>query len=139
MFKKDPPFKIEEAFYQKWAAGIKEGGSGINIHIQFAEMEPNVLVQNIYFREHILEAKGSVNTPKNFTAHLNNNSKPRNLVMDSDPLKEAKNTPYAEFPFQLEKNEAVVSYWFEGERSYYKIHSLSEKKAIAYPQALPQQ
>lgn len=137
VFEKNPPFKIEESYFQKWTSGVEEGGSGINVHILFSEMEPNMAIQNIYFRNHILEAKSSPNDPNNFTAHLKKDSDKRSFVMDSDPLKEAQNTPSEEFPFHLDENEAVISYWFEGKRNYYKVHNLSEKREIAYPQAPP--
>ena len=113
VFEKNPPFKIDEAFYQKWAAGIEEGGSGINIHIRFSAIDPNVVVQNIYFRDHILEAKNSLQSPDDYVAHLSNNSQKRSVIMDSDQMKEAQNTPTNEFPFQLDENEAGNSYWFQ--------------------------
>ncbi len=135
MFEKNPPFKIEDAFYQKWAAGIQEGGSGIHISIKLKDLDPNVVVQNIYFREHILEAKNSLQALNNFSAHLINNTNKTTIVMDINPVKEAENTPSNEFPFELDQNEAVISYWFEGERNYFKVHNLTEKREIAYPQA----
>ena len=41
----NPPFKIAEAYYQNWVAGIKEGGSGTNVHITFSEIDPYVVIQ----------------------------------------------------------------------------------------------
>jgi len=35
MFEKKPPFTVKEAYFQKWVAGIKEGGSGISVHLIF--------------------------------------------------------------------------------------------------------
>jgi|26BtaG_2_1085354.scaffolds.fasta_scaffold00041_28 hypothetical protein len=137
VFEKNPPFKIEDAFFQRWAAGIKEGGSGINISILLKEMQPDIAVQNIYFRSHILEAKNAPNNSNTFTANLVHGSSAKGVIMDSDSMKEAQNTPYDEFPFELKDNEAVISYWFDGKRNYFKIHNLSEKQEIAYPQAPP--
>lgn len=139
MFEQDPPFTVEKAFYQKWKAGVKDGGSGINIHIEFENIQPDVVIQNIYFQQHVLEAKKSFEAPNNYTAQLIQNSEKRNFVMDSNSLNEAQNTPSPEFPFQLKENEGVISYWHEGERNYYKIHNLSEKRELAYPQAPPHQ
>ncbi len=136
MFEKAPPFKLEEAYFQKWVAGIKEGGSGINIHLNFSTLEPHVIIQDIYFRNCILEAKGSLETPERYVAYLSNNSK-IDTVMDRDPIKETKNTPSQDFPFALGNNEAVVSYWFGGKKNFYKIPNLVEKKQIAYPQSGP--
>ncbi|TXD70314.1 hypothetical protein [Aequorivita lipolytica] len=135
-FEQNPPFKIAEAYYQNWVAGVKEGGSGTNVHITFSEIDPNVVIQNIYFKKQILEAKGNVNEPKQFVGYLKNEQQ-RDIIMDSDPIKEAQNTPSKTFPFELENNQAVVEYWFSGKKNYYKIINLSQKEMIPYPQANP--
>ncbi|MGO3184442.1 MAG: hypothetical protein ACTIJ9_16565 [Aequorivita sp.] len=135
-FVQNPPFKISEAYYQNWVAGVEEGGSGVNVHINFSEIDKDVVIQNIYFKNHILEAKGNVNEPKQFVGYLKNKEQ-SGVIMDSDPMKEAQNTPSEVFPFELENNEAVLEYWFAGEKNYYKISNLSEKDRIPYPQTNP--
>lgn len=135
-FEQNPPFKITEAYYQNWVAGIKDGGSGTNIHVGFSEKDKDVVIQHIYFRNQILEAKGNINEPNQFIGYLKNENQ-RDIVMDSDPMKEAENTPAKTFPFQLENDQAVVEYWFEGKKNYYKISNLAEKEMIPYPQANP--
>ena len=132
----NPPFKIVEAYTQSWVAGTKEGGSGTNIHLVLSEMEDDVVVQNVYFRNQILEAKGNINEPNQFVAHLYNDSQD-DIIMDSETIKEAQNTPLKTFPFSLESNQAIVEYWFGGKRNYYKITNLSQKEMIPYPQANP--
>ena len=134
----DPPFRVIEAFYQNWVAGVEVGGSGVNIHLTFSEKDADVLIQNIYFRNAILEAKGNINAPNKFVGYLNNNTK-RDVIMDADPMKEAKNTISDEFPFQLKDNEAVVEYWYGGKKNYYKIGNISQRDMIPYPQANPNQ
>ncbi len=132
----NPPFKITEAYYQNWVAGVRDGGSGTNVHIAFSEMSPNVIIQNIYFRNQILEAKGNINEPSKYVGYLKNEPQ-RDVIMDVDPMKEAMNTPPKTFPFQLEDNQAVVEYWFGGKKNYYKISNLTQKDMIPYPQANP--
>ncbi|SRX52664.1 hypothetical protein AEQU1_00531 [Aequorivita sp. CIP111184] len=132
----NPPFKIADAYYQNWVAGVKDGGSGTNIHITFNELDPDVIIQNIYFRNQMLEAKGNINEPSNYVGYLKNDA-PRDVIMDADPMKEAQNTPIKKFSFELENNQAVVEYWFNGKKSYYKILNLSQKEMIPYPQANP--
>ncbi|MCG2417418.1 hypothetical protein K8089_00180 [Aequorivita sp. F47161] len=133
----NPPFKITEAYYQNWVAGIKEGGSGTNVHIVLNDLKPEVTIKNIYFREQILEAKNTAATPNEFVGYLRDVQ--RDMVMDADPLKETQNTPPKPFPFQLEENQAVVEYQFGGKNNYYKITNLSHKDMIPYPQANPNQ
>lgn len=132
----NPPFKISEAYYQNWAAGVEQGGTGANVHINFSEIDPDVVIQNIYFKNRILEAKGNVNEPMQFVGYLKNDEQ-ADVVMDSDPMKEAQNSPSKSFPFELEENQAVVEYWYGGKKNYYKIIRLSEKEMIPYPQAKP--
>ena len=135
-FVQNPPFKISEAYYQNWVAGVEEGGSGTNVHINFSELDSNVVIQNIYFKNQILEAKGNVNEPLQFVGYLKNEAK-TDIIMDSDPMKEAQNTPSKIFPFELEANEAVLEYWFSGKKNYYKVSNLSQKNMIPYPQSNP--
>jgi hypothetical protein len=132
----NPPFKIANAHYQKWVAGVQGGGSGINVFITLSDVDKDVVVQDIYFRKHILEAKNSIQKPNEYIGYLINKNN-RNVVMDRDPVKEAQNTPSKPFPFQLADNEAVISYWFGGKKNYYKISNLAEKELIPYPKANP--
>ncbi|MEM0517571.1 MULTISPECIES: hypothetical protein [Aequorivita] len=134
----NPPFKITEAYYQNWVAGIKEGGSGTNVHITFGEMEPAVIVKNIYFRNHILTAKSTEMSPNKFVGYLQNSAQ-RDIIMDENPVKETQNTISKSFPFQLEHNQAMVEYQYKEKRNYYKITNLSQRDMIPYPQANPNQ
>lgn len=132
-FVQNPPFKISEAYYQDWVAGVEEGGSGTNVHINFSEIDPDVVIQNIYFKNHTIEAKGNINDPNQYVGYFKKERK-ADVIMDADPMKEAQNTPSKVFPFELEANEAVVEYWFAGKKNYYKISNLSQKDIIPYPQ-----
>ncbi len=137
-FTQNPPFKISESYFQDWVAGVKEGGSGTNIHLNFSEKDPDVVIQNIFFRNQILEAKGNINEPNHFVGYLINEvQRDRDVVMDKDPLKEAQNTLSNSFPFQLLDNEAVIEYWFGGTKNYFKISNISKKDMIPYPQSNP--
>ena len=136
MFEENPPFKIEEAYFQKWVAGIKEGGSGINVYLIFRTIDHEVVIQDIYFQNQIRKMQNSLKNHNEYVARLSNNSR-KDVVMDIDPMKEAQNTPSQNFPFELKENEAVVSYLFKGKKNYFKIPNLTEKNQIAYPQSNP--
>jgi hypothetical protein len=135
-FVETPPFKVAEAYYQKWVAGVEEGGSGTNVHITFNEIDKDVVIQNIYFKNHKLEAKSNINEPNKYVGYLKNEMK-TDVIMDSDTMKEAQNTLSKTIPFQLEENQAVLEYWFGGKKNYYKIENLSKKEMIPYPKANP--
>lgn len=136
MFEKKPPFTINEAYFQKWVAGIKEGGSGISVHLVFGQIDPNVEIEDLFFRNQVLKTQNSKVNKNEYIAQLSFSSE-NEITMDIDPMKESVNTPPQDFSFQLNENEAVVGYLFEGKRSYFKISDLSEKPQIAYPQSNP--
>ena len=136
MFEKNPPFTIKEAYFQKWVAGIKEGGSGIRIHLVFASISPDVEIEALFFRDQVLKIQESKANNYEYIAQLSH-SPEKETIMDIDPVKEAVNTPPQHFPFELDDNQAVVEYRFEGKKRYFKISHLVEKSQIAYPQSNP--
>ncbi len=133
-FEQNPPFKIENAYYQDWIAGVEGGGAGTNIFINFKSIDENVVVQNIYFQNQKLEAKTSQQNLNIVSGHLIN-VKNKGVIMDSDPMKEATNTVNEKFPFQLKENEAVLEYWFKGEKNYFKLSGIQKKELLPYPSA----
>jgi len=126
-----PPFIIEDVYSQKWMAGVKGGGSGTNIYFNIKKIESETLINEIYFRSRIIKAE---NTTQNLFVGYFKIDKIRDVIMDSNPTKEAKNIPPKPFPFKLEENEAVLSYILKGRDYYYKVSNITEKKTQAYPQ-----
>ena len=65
------------------------------------------------------------------------NDNNKDIIMDADIIKEAQNTPPEKIPFQLEENEAVISYTYKGSVQYYKISNIIKDEVIAFPEAKP--
>ncbi|MCF6306626.1 MAG: hypothetical protein L3J09_01585 [Flavobacteriaceae bacterium] len=135
----NPPFTISKTYCQKWVAGVKGGGSGINLIITFSSVSEGIDFNEIYFRGKIIEATSK---KQNQIVGYFKNETNQNVIMDSDISKEAANTPPQKFPFQLEDNEAVISYSNsdsnrEEKTYYYKISNIEEKEMLAYPQSNP--
>lgn len=134
-FEKTPPFVISEIYSQDWVAGVKGGGSGTNLHITFSSMQEGLIIENVYFRK-------KTETPKltgkalSYTCYFKGDLN-RDVIMDSDPAKEAQNTPRVPFPFDLKNNEAIINYVLNGKNGYFKINEIEEKPMIAYPAANP--
>lgn len=128
----NPPFSIEDAYSQELVAGVKGGGSGTNIYLKIENLEPGTLINEVYFRSKTIKAK---NTTKNLFVGYFKNDKNRDVIMDSNPTKEAENIPPKPFPFKLAENEAVLSYIFKGRDYYYKLLDITEKETLAYPQS----
>ncbi len=124
-------------YYQNWVAGVKGGGSGTNLFIAkslIAPIKPN----SVYFRGkivtfevlkvggdyYIARFKGSANQQSDYQMNLDShkeygNDIPKELVQD--------------FPFDLTKQEAVISYYQDDKLMYLKITNIQEKPSVPYP------
>ena len=131
-FVEEPPFKIQQAQFQKWVAGVQGGGSGVNVQVTILEIQEGVQIKEMYFREQIVKARSNFETPDYFTGEFLNQPRP-DVIMDGDAVQEAQNTPPREFPFQLKDDEAVISYSLKGEVYFVKVSSMEEKPMLAYP------
>ncbi|GAB5400699.1 MAG: hypothetical protein Aureis2KO_22840 [Aureisphaera sp.] len=131
-----PPFNITGSYFQKWVAGVQEGGSGINVHLIIEGISEEIEVRNVYFRGQITKANSMPEQPDKFVAYFKKGQN-RDVIMDSDITKEAKNTPLGDFPFDLDDDEAVISYFHKDTEKYFKISDIEEKPLIAYPGTNP--
>lgn len=123
-FVTNPKFKITNATYHSWTGG-QPGVGGINVKVEL-ENASKINFDSIYFRGR--KVKAEVNSTQNKTSLLGYFSKKNknisDLVLDKNPTKELKNTlPTKEtpFPFELDKNEAVISYNNKEITKYLKI------------------
>ncbi|MBX2828977.1 MAG: hypothetical protein KTR22_12500 [Flavobacteriaceae bacterium] len=132
----EPPFKIAGSYFQKWVAGVEQGGSGVNVYITIKDISEDIEIRNVYFRNKVGKAKVNPSNPDKFVAYFKKEMN-RDIIMDSDPAKEAKNTPSDEFPFDLDDDEAVISYFQNDTEKYFKISEIEEKPMIAYPSTNP--
>jgi hypothetical protein len=127
----NPPFKIIEATYSTWNGG-QPGVQGIlvNIKIDNAEIE----LDSVYFRNKStklkLEKTAQLPFYKGSFVLPNPNN---NLQLDIDSTKEfgnqVPNFP-EKIPFQLNQNEAIVSYYYKNKINYYKILNVVEVKNL---------
>ena len=132
----DPPFSIDDVYYQKWVAGVQGGGSGINVHITFKDFREDVRIDSIYFRNKVEKAQNAPQQREQYVGYFKTETN-RAINMDINPKEEAKNIPPTPFPFKLSENEAVVSYYKNGIIKYYKIKGIRQKQMLAYPQSKP--
>jgi len=120
---KEAPFKIKEATYQEWVAGVKGGGAGITISLFIADFDPSkIKIDSIYFRNH-KEAlsKRSENYVANIKTDLNNR---KDVILHKNAQNEYGNqAPVAKktIPFNLSNKEAVISFTENNRVKYIKI------------------
>lgn len=133
------PFEIGEAYYQKWIAGVKGGGSGINIFIPIISNPNNVMLDSVYFR-----GKQSKIETVNKTLFIGRfktatNTK-KDIVMSSEPYAEYGNKAPSftkKSPFKLNDDECVVSYIINNKVKYLKISNNFKKEHKIYQSAPP--
>jgi hypothetical protein len=127
-------FKVLDANYQSWIAGIRGGGSGLNVSFLASNLDlKDIDIDSLFFRGQIakVEKKQTVYIAR-FKTNVN---KVLDLIMHGETDAEYGNKPpikESNFPFKLEDDEATVSYKEKGIQKYFKI-KLNKKAPALYP------
>lgn len=130
---------FSESYYQRWTAGVKGGGSGINIYLTL-KPEVNldaesIQVEGIYFKDFYTKLQFYPPTKFQGAIKTKGNSKDAFELLqggsvNKDPKEDTEKK--IEIPFQLENNEAVISYKKKGVQKYVKI-TLVKKDMMNQP------
>lgn len=143
-FEENPPFVVSDPTVQIVAAGKEEGGVLTELSFRFTAADPQKIEpDSLYFRGRVLKPSltdtetGVVMSARYAEVGL---IKP-DLTMHADSLREVGNQPPAPlpdtrpFPFELKRDEAVLSYRLKAEpgRRYYRISGIVEKPARIMP------
>ncbi len=141
----EAPFTIKDPSCQDYAAGREEGGTGFTLSLPIADNAGDVTFEEVYFRGHIMKPT-IVQSDNGYVLecnHKNENTEMKtDMVMHADPKEEIGNQPPAipksnqkEFPFELDKDEVVISYREKGEDRtlYFKMKGVKEKLPLVYP------
>ena len=124
-FEYQPPFTIKPVVFQEWYAGIKVGGTGINVFLPISEVKGNIVFDEVYFRN----LKGKlIKKENNYMATLKNPTRQYTFKKAEKP---------ADYPFDLADNECVISYIENGKTKFYKILALNEVAGIYYENGPP--
>lgn len=125
VFEEQLPFKVKPVAFQEWYAGIKVGGTGINIFVPITDLDENIKIDRVYFRN--LTAELSIRDDKYFAVLKN---KSRNYTF-------RKSEASADYPFRLKDSECVVSYIENGTTKYLKIDDVNEFVGVYYENGPP--
>ncbi|WP_339752755.1 hypothetical protein [uncultured Winogradskyella sp.] len=124
-FEEQTPFKVKPVYFQEWYAGIKVGGTGINIYVPVVNKTNNVQLDSIYFRN----LKGKlIEKGGRYSALLKNKAGDYTFKISESAV---------EYPFTLLNNECAISYIENGETKYLKISKTSELAGIYYENGPP--
>ena len=119
------PESMDKVYYQSWVAGVKGGGSGINIIV---ETKGNIDLEQVYFRGQIADFE----TKPNSKLHIG-----RFVTEGNRETSMTQTTENQDFPFDLSKNDCVISYSENGKVKYFKIENLEEKPMETLPMSAP--
>jgi hypothetical protein len=136
----EAPFTMGTVYYEKWVAGVKGGGSGINLGMTLTKLPEDIVLDSVYFRG--MKAPLVKETTEKgilYLAHFKTElNKKKDIISHEDPKMEVGNEPPSiqeKIPFELKENEAVISYLHKGKKRYYKIEGIKAKPQVAYPSA----
>jgi hypothetical protein len=124
-FETQTPFNVEPVSFQEWYAGIKIGATGLNVFLPVTNVNQNVAIDSIYFRN--LKGKLEKKNGK-YVAVLENTSKGYTFKKSERP---------DDYPFELLDYECVISYTENGITKYHKISQLNEVAGTYYENGPP--
>jgi len=108
---KKTPVTITNSIYQNWVGG-QPGSQGTLVSIKLNAPDKKMEFDSIYFNGKAVKLQS--NLVKN----------PNDVIMHADPKKEFGNAPpklAAKIPFELEKNDAIISYIINDKKRYFKV------------------
>ncbi|WP_298901062.1 hypothetical protein [uncultured Psychroserpens sp.] len=124
-FENQAPFKLKPVYFQEWYAGIKVGTTGLNVFLPLTNVNQNVTIDSIYFRN----LKGKlVKKEGKYVAVLENAFKGYTFKKTERP---------DDYPFELLDYECVISYIENGVVKYYKTSQLNEVAGTYYENGPP--
>lgn len=84
-FEQQPPFTIKPVVFQEWYAGIKVGGTGINVFVPVSNVNEGIVFNEVYFRN----LKGK-------------------LVKSGNKYKAVLKNPSRHYTFQKPENQQII-------------------------------
>ncbi|MCK7589560.1 hypothetical protein M0G43_03130 [Subsaxibacter sp. CAU 1640] len=133
------PIDVEEVYFQKWVAGVKGGGSGIDLFIHSKNKATAIELDSVYFRGKAVKLETIKDENLIYVGRFKTEfNKKQDIVMSSDPNEEygnsVPNIP-KKIPFELKDSECVISYKQNGDIRYFKLENITEKPSQNYPSA----
>ena len=128
-FVKKAPFTIKNASYSYWSGG-RPGVGGVTLKI---ETNNSIKLDSVYFRNKKISLKERNSVYTATITHSNNRKK---QIIHYNTKKEYGNKApdvSVKIPFELKKNEAIVTFYIKNKEKLFKIENLIETKPIEFP------
>jgi len=127
-----------QVYYQNWVAGVRGGGSGMDLYISKSVVGDKKLI-TAYFKGKSVKFDPMVENSNIYIARFKGEANKRyDINMEADAINEYGNTiPVNKdsIPFKLAPNDAVVSYLENKALKYLKLINIPKKESLAYPSA----
>lgn len=135
----EAPFTISKAICQTWVGGMEQTGHGTEVTLDLEALQTDqIILKEMYFRGRIGDITMAT-TADGIKATCNFIEQPKEIAMHSDPAKEVGNQPprlksekEMKFPFELEPDEAVVSYMENDSLKFFKVVDVVDKPGRIY-------
>jgi len=132
---KKAPVTITNSTYQNWVGG-QPGSKGTLVSIKLNAPDKKMEFDSIYFNGKAVKLKSTlVKNELTLTGNFRVITRPNDVIMHADPKKEFGNTPpklAAKIPFELEKNDAIISYIMNDKKRYFKVSGIKKTKTLFY-------
>ena len=128
-------FTISEIYYQSWVAGVRGGGSGINIHIVFKDNLPNyVQLKKIQLLHYTTDTIDVVENLK----YIGRIKTERNqLKLEEDPINEYGNEVPIKLENSLKEGQVLLTFENDGKEFTQLIENVKQVEMLAYPSTKP--
>jgi len=121
------PFKVTHATYNNV---VGDESNSRRIHISIEIDNPKIELDSVFFRNMKTDLKRENGSSSSiFVGILISSNTQKDYILHKNPVEEYGNKApniHQNIPFDLEENEAVVSYFYNKETQYYKIIVLKE-------------
>ncbi len=136
---KKAPMEFGDVYAQKWVAGVKGGGSGINVFIPVKDT--TIPLDSMFFRGQKVKLEFTGGDQALYAGRfLTDFNQPEDIILSSDMREESKNMlPKLKevMPFEFNDDECIITYRKEDKTMYYKISNIETKQPQHYPSAAP--
>lgn len=133
MFSQD--FTISEIYFQHWVAGVRGGGSGINIHVTFKEKLPaNVQLKKMQLLHYttfgidVMENSQYIGRIKTERNQLNLEENQVNEYGNEVPIKQENS---------LKEGQVLLTFEKDGKEFTRLIENVKQVEMLAYPSTKP--
>lgn len=128
-------FPISEIYYQSWVAGVRGGGSGIDVHVEFTNELPKDTelkeVQLLNYTSYKVE-----NTEKTkYIARIKTEA--NEMVLAENPKDEYGNQTPIKKENSLKKGDVLLIFEKNGDTFTQLVENVKEVEMLAYPFAKP--